>query len=445
VRQLRTVVPLPLILALVVMACGGTTPTPSASAQATVQSGGGSCQYDKSRKPIAVASWWTSGPEAIGLTKLLDTFNAANLTTCAYNVTAPGASAATAEAEVKAAILGGRPPDAVQVPIGPNFLDTYVDEPGGPLMTALDGIVDSAAFPAGLIEIARGSDGKIYSVPLNVQRTNVLWFNKSVMDSNGITPPATWEEFESAAAKLTAAGVVPLAVGDRDGWASGLLFETILISELGPERFRGLWTAATPWDGAAVRSALGVYERVLTHQNTDHGSLGWDGANQLVIDAKAAMTVMGDWVNADYLAKNFSGYGWAPAPGNAGVFQAQADSFALPKKAPQRDPATKLLAFLASAQGQDVFNPYKGSIPARLETGRPPADGLQYNEYQKAAMNEWSASTTAIVPSMERGSAAGPAWTSAINAALSAFASDGDAKAALSALAKAALKFAASR
>jgi glucose/mannose transport system substrate-binding protein len=86
--------------------------------------------------------------------------------------------------------------------------------------------------------------------------------------------------------------------------------------------------------------------------------------------------------------------------------------------AEHKDATKKLLTFMASAEGQDIFNPYKGSIPARIDAGTPPADGLQYNEYQKSALTDWKANT--VVPSMEHGAAASPAFKSAIEAALTA-------------------------
>ena len=95
---------------------------------------------------------------------------------------------------------------------------------------------------------------------------------------------------------------------------------------------------------------------------------------------------MGDWANGDYVAKKFTDYGWAPRPGNDGIYQALADSFPLPAKAPHPDAVKKLLTYMATAEGQDIFNPYKGSIPARIDAGNPPADGLQYNDYQKSAI-----------------------------------------------------------
>jgi glucose/mannose transport system substrate-binding protein len=82
---------------------------------------------------------------------------------------------------------------------------------------------------------------------------------------------------------------------------------------------------------------------------------------------------------------------------------------------------------MATAEGQDIFNPYKGSIPARTDAGNPPATGAQYTDYQKSAITDWTATDTVHVPSMEHGAAANPAWKSAIEDALTAFVASPDA------------------
>jgi glucose/mannose transport system substrate-binding protein len=46
------------------------------------------------------------------------------------------------------------------------------------------------------------------------------------------------------------------------------------------------------------------------------------------------------------------------------------DSFGLPKGAPNREAAGEWLTLAASQEGQDAFNPKKGSIPSRLDGHR---------------------------------------------------------------------------
>ena len=405
-------------VAFVAAACNQGTATTQPGGSAAATDAAAACASGTTK--IEVQSWWTTGGEATGLEKLFAKFNKDNPTLCAYNAAIAGGAGTNAKAAIKTRTLAGTPPDTFQVHMGHELLDTYVDISAGSVLSPLDtSIIDPSKFPAGVIQIISGKDGKPYTVPVNIHRANVLWYNKKVFSDNGLQPPTSWDEFKTVADALKAKNITPLALGDNGIWAFGMVFETILIAELGVDGFNGLWTGATKWTDPKVTEALNQLKTVFGYVNTDHNSLSWDAANQLVIDGKAGMTIMGDWANGDYVAKKFTDYGWAPAPGNTGIYQALADSFPLPAKAPNQDAVKKLLAFMASAEGQDIFNPYKGSIPARTDAGKPPADGQQYNDYQKSAMSDWTKDT--VVPSMEHGAAASPAWTSAIEAALTTF------------------------
>jgi glucose/mannose transport system substrate-binding protein len=410
------------IIAIVTAACsGGSSGGPGRSAGPT--DAAVACAAGTTK--IEVQSWWTTDGEATALRKLFDQFNKDNPTLCAYNAAIAGGAGAAAQAVVKTRTLAGQPPDTFQVHMGHELLDAYVDISAGSVLAPLDTtIIDPSAFPTAVDSIISGSDGKVYSVPLDIHRANELWYNKKVFADFGLKPPKTWADFKTVADALTAKGITPLALGDNGIWAFGIVFETILIAELGVDGFNGLWTGATPWTDRKVTDALNQLKTVSGYVNGDHSSLTWDQANQRVIDGKAGMTIMGDWANADYVVKKFSDYGWTPAPGNTGIYQALADSFPLPAKAPHPDAVKQLLAFMASARGQDTFNPPKGSIPARIDAGIPPAGSQQYNAYQHSAMSDWIRDK--IVPSMELGAAAAPAWRSAIEAALTTFEADGD-------------------
>src|SRR3954467_12491695 len=61
-------------------------------------------------------------------------------------------------------------------------------------------------------------DGKQYGVPFNLGMVGV-WYRQSLFAKAKIdAPPQTWEEFLQAVAKLKAAGITPLAVGEKDKW-----------------------------------------------------------------------------------------------------------------------------------------------------------------------------------------------------------------------------------
>jgi glucose/mannose transport system substrate-binding protein len=276
-------------------------------------------------------------------------------------------------------------------------------------------------YPQGVIDIL-SKDGDIWSVPVNIHRSNVLWYNKQVLADNGLEAPKTFEEFFAAADKLKAAGVTPLALGDNGIWAATHLFETVLLGTMGPEKYIGLWNGTTDWAGEDVTMALENFAKMMAYVNEDHAALSWDQAAQYVVDGAAAMTVMGDWAEGYFKSVGWTPdveFGYVPASGTDGTFMMLSDSFGLPKGAPNRDAAVAWLTLAGSQEGQDAFNPLKGSIPARTD-----GDRSLYDVYLLSAMDDFSSNT--IAPSLAHGAAAAEGWVTAVNDVMTLFVTDLD-------------------
>lgn len=208
-------------------------------------------------------------------------------------------------------------------------------------------------------------------------------------------------------------------MGTSGGWEAGHVFEDVLAGTCGAEKYKGLWTGAVQWTDSCVAQALENFKRMLTYVNTDHPALSWDGAGHYLIENKGAMMIMGDWANGWFMAQGYTDYGWAPPPGTKGIFVALSDSFALPKKAPYLDNAIAWVKVCGSKEGQEAFNPKKGSICARTD-----CNPALFNEYLKAAMADWAAD--AIVPSTVHGAAAIESWVTDFKDAIVLFVVSGD-------------------
>jgi glucose/mannose transport system substrate-binding protein len=367
---------------------------------------------------LEVFSWWATGGEAIGLQKLMDQFKASHPNVEVINAAVASGAGSDAKAALRTRMLGGDPPDAFQVHMGHELLDTWV---ATGYMEPLDDVYSQysldKAFPQGVLDIV-SYDGHPWSVPVNIHRANVLWYNKTVFKNAGLAAaPVTWAEFFAAAEQLKAKGITPLAFGDNGIWESVHLFETILIGSLGADRYKGLWTGDTRWNDPKVTDALNTFKKVLAYVNSDHAALSWDQANQLVIDGQAAMTIMGDWCDSDYAAKGFTDYGWAPVPGTKGIYDALSDTFGLPKNSKHPELTKEFLGVLGSKQGQETFNISKGSICARTD-----CDYSQFDAYLQSSAADWK--VDAIVPSLMHGAAAKESWVTSIMDAMATFVTD---------------------
>ncbi len=369
-------------------------------------------------KKVEVFTWWSDGGEKAGLDGMVSTFGTACAGQTFENAAIAGGAGANAKQVLASRLQQNDPPDTFQAHAGAELLDYINAGQIEDISADYDAWGLKQAFPPGLIN-SLTVEGKIYSVPANIHRANVVWSNKKVVADAGVTQdPKTLDEFFAALDKVKAKGITaPLAVG-KD-WTQLMLLEAVLISDLGAEKFTGLWNGSTDWNSPEVTKGINDFKRLLTYSNTDRDALDWTDAEKLVMDGKAAYQLMGDWEAADLDAKGFKDYGFFTFPGNGNTFQWLADSFVLPKGAKNAEGTKCWLKTVGSAEGQKAFNTKKGSIPARTDAA--PAD---YPKYQQAAMADWKSATQ--VPSCAHGAGCSQGLQGAANSALGAFSTSQD-------------------
>jgi len=390
----------------------------------------------KAPKDVEVFTWWADGGEKAGLDGLVSQFK----TDCPkyefFNAAIAGGAGAQAKQVLASRLQSNDPPSTFQAHSGLELTD-YIKAGQIEDLTAQykEWGLDSA-FPKGLVD-SLTVDGKIYSVPANIHRANVLWANKKVIADAGITAaPKTMAEFFTALDKLKAKGVTPLAQG-KD-WTQVMLLESVLITDLGPDKFKGLWDGTTDFASPDVTKGVADYKKLLTYTNKDRDTFDWTDAEKLVMEGKAGFQLMGDWEAADLDTKGFKDYSFSAFPGNDTAFQWLADGFVLPKGGKNPEGTKCWLKTVGSAAGQKAFNTKKGSIPAR--TDATPGD---YPAYQQAAMADWKSGVP--VPSCAHGSACSQGFQGAVSSAIGKFSSDQDAAALQKALAEAQKQFAAKK
>jgi glucose/mannose transport system substrate-binding protein len=412
------IVTLLVLFSMVLTACGGQTETPAAEVP-----GEQPVEQPAGKQQVEVFSWWTGGGEAAGLDAMIKVFNQKYPDIEFINAAVAGGAGTNARAVLATRLQAGDAPDSWQGHAGQELIGTYVAagqlEPLNFLYEE-NGWLD--VMPETLIPLI-SQDGNIYSVPVNIHRANVLWYNPAVLEENGVEVPTTLPEFFAAMDKLQAAGMeAPLALGEQ--WTVMHLMETIFLASLGSDAYNSLWDGSKSWADPDVAKAISDFEKVLTYTNSDSASLSWQDASQLVVDGDAAFNIMGDWAEGFFkeLGKApMTEFGWAPVPGTDGTFQFLSDSFVLPTGAPNRDAAIAWLTVAGSKEGQDAFNPVKGSIPARSD-----GDKALYDEYLQSAMDDWA--TDVVVGSLTHGVVANDSWKSEIDTALGLYLLEKDGK-----------------
>jgi glucose/mannose transport system substrate-binding protein len=374
---------------------------------------------------IEIFSWWTAGGEAEALRALRELFESQHPDETIIDAAATGST--NARATLKNRMSVGNPPDTFQANGGWDLLEwvlyNNIDDSDSK-MAAID-LLDTSVIPGPVLDTV-SFHGQVYAVPLNVHRVNTLFFNTQLFKDAGVAAPTSLDQLFSVAATFQARGITPIALGSNDPWTLPLLlFENLLVARAGAAYYREFFLGHGDALAPEIETAVDDLRRLLTYTNANAAQLTWSGAVELVRRGDAAMTIMGDWAKG-YLVSRAAvpdiDFGEIAMPGTDGTFVFTTDTFGLPKGARNPQGADHLLRLFGSKQGQDTFNPIKGSIPARSD-----ADTALYDVMGRRTIADFllaASHPTSLVPATAI--LASPDFIGAINTALARFAVDGN-------------------
>lgn len=238
-----------------------------------------------------------------------------------------------------------------------------------------------AQFSPALIRAASVYQGKKYFIPLT-QHSVGFFYNKQIFQTHGLTPPATWDAFLALCATLKAKGVTPIALGAKDKWPAQFWFDMLLLRTQ-PLAFREqLMTGQASYADPRVKAAMAHWADLIDQGffNPNPNNLAWDtGANELVFNGQAAMTLNGTW-NIGYFSnaahqwqagKDFDFFPFPQiTPGLPKVALGPIDGLVLPKKALNKEGAKAALVFLAGVQAQQAFSLGSGALAPNTQVPR---------------------------------------------------------------------------
>ncbi|ORT49312.1 sugar ABC transporter substrate-binding protein [Vibrio sp. qd031] len=351
---------------------------------------------------VEVLHWWTSGGEAKSVAALKGMLEEQGHSWKDFAVAGGGGESAMTVLKTRA--VSGNPPSAAQIK------GHDIQEWGGlGFLTTLDDVAAKEKWddnvPSMVTDIMK-FNGEYVAVPVNVHRVNWLWANPEVFEKSGAQVPTTLDEFFVAAEKIKAAGFIPLAHGGQ-AWQDATVFEAIALDVLGSEDYVKAFVDLDMdvLGGEKMVEVFAKFQKVHGYIDSNSPGRDWNVATSMVINGEAAMQIMGDWAKGEFTAAGKmpgKDYVCVPAPGTAGQFTHNVDSFAffeLDDKESQM--AQKALAAtILDKDFQEVFNLNKGSIPVRLD--------MDMSKFDQCALDSMatfkeSATTGDLVPSMAHG------------------------------------------
>ena len=307
----RLVVSVLLLLSLVLSACAAAVPT--------------AAEAEK-----AVISFWYNPPAGgegatCYQTTVIDPFNEMSDTIFVDAVAQPEAWNAT-----RTALAAGEGPDIVRTP-GPSFVFELAQ--AGQLLP-LDDYVASEGWDDLFVDWALSLgevEGTIYSLADELE-TLVLYYNKTLFEQKGWTPPSTVAELYELAAVIAADedDIVPFAHTNAEWrpaneWHVGEYFNHVA----GPDRVYEALTGQIPWTHEDFVTSVELLDEAQQNGWFTGGlelyyTLTFDEVRGMLGRGEAAMNIEGTWVAADldtlYFTEENGGmeWDWIPTPSQTG-------------------------------------------------------------------------------------------------------------------------------
>lgn len=365
---------------------------------------------------LEIFSWWTGVASSKALKQFIDLYEQQYPGVKVVNAAVAGGAGSNAKAVLASRMEAGKPPGTFQVHAGHGSLYSWVQAGDmAPLNSLYKQMGWDKKFPQSLLNLVT-FNGKIYAVPVDMQRDNVLWYNKKVFSKYNLKAPTTFTEFFSDAKVLKSHGITPLALANHGNWETTILWSDVLLGTVGYTKYNDLMDGKLAWNTPGVTQATNTFLKMMKYTNSDYNSLHWAQADGLVAKGTAGMNVMGDWAQGYFTTtaglKPNVDFGWAPTPGSQGIFAAVADVFGLPSKltGQAKTNATNFLKVLGSAKGQKAFNTLKGTFSPRLDAS--PSD---YNAYGQSAIKSYQNDKLVLTPGQ---GALNPGFTTALQNAM---------------------------
>jgi glucose/mannose transport system substrate-binding protein len=321
------------------------------------------------RPRVTVITQWSAGSDGAAITRLGEVF-AAEGGTWEHNPV-PGFTTEMMN-KLRADILAGNPPAASQLK-GPEIAAWSRIAP----TVDLTPLVAAAGYERVVApDLARlhKPQGPWIALPFQVYRTNTLFASRRAMERVGATAlPRSWAEFNDIAARMKAAGIMPLANGGLR-WDDGQKFECALAG-ISAGAYR---RAIMQLDDSALRGpeVLAAFRQLRLFSEWMDGGASSQHYSTFVprfVRGEMGMLMSGGWAQGVIRHAGFSDadYLVGPAPSDDGrpCFVLNADAFIFwRRREPEFQAGQTLMAnLIMSSDVQRMYSQITGSIPARTD------------------------------------------------------------------------------
>ena len=385
-----------MLFALVMGACAAPAGAPAAEAPAATEAPAA----EPSKVEIEI--WTGQGEYSICMQEaVVDVFNAQSATTVVKSVAFEEAWDTT-----RTALAGGEGPDIVVSP-GPSFVFELVQ--AGQIL-ALDDFAAELGWKDRFAEFALSLgnvQGKLYSLPDQME-TLVVYYNKTLFDTNGWKVPGTMDELNVLAAKIKAAGIIPFTHANAEWRAANEWHVGNYLNHVaGADKVHAALTGKIQWTDPDFIAAI----EMLNEAQQNNWWMGgkefyytttFDDMHASIAAGEGAMSMEGSWAMNSYHETHFAesatknDWGWFPIPTSNGdtlYTLGMGDTSSINAKSAHPQEAAEYLDYVFSADVQAKALSACGKAPAPIKipegtiTGLEPRIASMFEALSKAAVS----------------------------------------------------------
>jgi len=275
--------------------------------------------------------------------------------------------------QVKSQILQENPPDVWDEWPGMNLRPAYEAGVTADVTDVWETEGFESAFTGEAVAVSR-FDGTFHCVPLDMYRTNTLFFNREVTEKLGISPDHIGGAAEFAEVLEQIDGETesaPCIVHMRDPFGLLQLWEAVVLDVGGPSTHEALRNGAGRANRDTIRRTFEILQRYLAHTPEEAVFMSSKEADIAFSDGEAAFLNNGTWGIGQYAnADDFEfGEQWehVPFPGTDEHFLVNMNAFVPSSMADNPTATESFLSYVGSRDALRAFNREVGSLPPRTD------------------------------------------------------------------------------
>jgi multiple sugar transport system substrate-binding protein len=215
-------------------------------------------------------------------------------------------------------------------------------------------------------------DGRQYGLPTG----GILWglfYRQDTFDQFGLSVPKTFDDFFTLSEQSKKAGLIPMSMGTKDQWPCGGWFDHMNLRINGLQHHMDLMAGKVKYTDGSLTEVFDKWESLIKADFfTPNGtSYAWDPAAAALVQKKAAMMDLGNFIKYAFPAEDLAQVRFAPFPTiKTGIEQFEdfsVDSIHLPSGSKNKPLAREFLAYFYQPENLSAYLSPEGNVPARSD------------------------------------------------------------------------------